>query len=171
MAESNGHGNGNGNGRGPRWWNDRAALARQAIAFGCMLVIVGAGFNDLKRDVQDNASALKDHSRVMDAMKEKQSRDNGATKTDIIRMQIQLADGTAASQVRTDARLDSAERYIHEQRSTNATVTEQNRQTKESIQDIQGDVKGLRNEIGTLNGNVRTILNHLERRSPTPDFR
>jgi hypothetical protein len=169
MADPNGHVNGNG--RGPRWWNDRAALARQAVALGGMLVVVGVGFNDLKRDVADNANALKDHSRVMDAMKEKQSRDNGATKTDIIRMQIQLADGTAASQVRTDARLDSVERYIHEQRSTNATVTEQNRQTKESIQDIQGDVKGLRNEIGTLNGNVRSILNHLERRPLPPEFR
>jgi hypothetical protein len=63
------------------------------------------------------------------------------------------------------------ERYIHEQRGTNATVTEQNRQTKESIREIGEDVKGLQSDIGALNGNVRAILNHLERRNPPPEFR
>lgn len=136
-----------------RFWNDRAALIRH-ILFGGSIIVAGVvAWVNLGRDVEGIEKGLHDHSRELEGIK-------GRTTT----LEFRLADGTNAAQTRTDSRVQNVETFVQEQRGLNATITEQNRATKEAVKDIQAEMKAMQNQMSGISGNINLILNSLQRR-------
>lgn len=124
---------------------------------GAIIVVATSGYaayDDVRDKAEANWLAIKDHSKALAELQEQDTL-----------FAIQLADGSTAAQANTNRRVRAVEEFIQQQRTTNATLAEQNRQTAEQIREQGMDIKGLREDMGELNGTTRQILQELRNRN------
>lgn len=130
---------------------------------GAIIVVATSGYaayDDVRDKAEANWNAIKDHSAALADLQEQDTL-----------FQIQLADGSSAAQASTNRRVRAVEQFVEQQRSYNATIVEQNRQTRETVREQREDIKGLRSDMHELNGNVGAIRRLLEAREGRPHDR